>query len=208
MLTTFRIGLPGVPFPGPAAHAIREVGHPVQHGMNLGHDVLAVNEDRGAARCTQRYVQYGSVLRDVDLLAPEHVVDAGAQTALLGETDEQWQRLISDPVLRIVEIDARGLCGQPFAASLIVREQLAEMHVAHLPMMVFECLPGRLLGESSIAGSRCGVDAHGMFPADFRDLMPHDGPRGRAIVGSMPYPTCGSRRRTRRRYCPAASNGG
>ena len=148
--------LAGVPVPGAAAHAIREVRHPVEHGMNLGHDVLAVDQDRRAARRAQRHVEHGSFLRDVDLLAAEHGVDAGAQAAVLREADEQRHRLVGDPVLRIIEIDARGLQRQPFAASRIAREQLAEMHGADVPMVLFERLPGRLLGESS--GARSGSD--------------------------------------------------
>ena len=130
MLTTLRIGLPVCPCPCAAAHAIGEVRHPVEHGMNLGHDVLAVDQDRRAARCAQRHVEHGSLLRDVDLLAAEHGVDAGAQAAVLREADEQRHRFVGDAVLRVVEIDARGFGRQPFAAFRIAREQLAEMHRA------------------------------------------------------------------------------
>ena len=42
--------LAGVAFPVAAAHAVREVGHPVEHRMDLWHNVLAVNHDRRAAR--------------------------------------------------------------------------------------------------------------------------------------------------------------
>ena len=155
--------LAGVALPCAAAHASREVRHPVEHRMNVGHDVLAVDQDRRAARCTQRHVEHGSVLRDVDLLATEHGVDAGAQAGLLGEADEQRQRLISDPVLRIVEIDAGGLDRQPFTAAGIAREQLAEVNGADFAMVLFERLPGRPLGDSS------GADGHGMPSADGRD---------------------------------------
>ncbi len=138
-----------VSVPCPAADAIRKVRHPVEHGMNAGHDVLAVDQDRRAARRAQRDVEHGTFLRDVDLLAAEHGVDARAQAALLGEADEQRQCLVGDPVLRVVEIDACGLRGQPFAASRIAREQLAEMHVADFPMVIFESLPGGSLRNSS-----------------------------------------------------------
>ena len=77
--------LAGVALPCAAAHAVGEVGHPVEHGVDLGHDVLAVDDDRRAARCAQRHVQHGAVLGDVDLLAREHGVDALAQAGLLGE---------------------------------------------------------------------------------------------------------------------------
>ena len=109
MLTMLRIGLPVCPFQAPLRTRLREVGHPVEHGVHVGHDVLAVDHDRRAARRAQRDVEHGAILRDVDLLAAEHGVDAGAQAAVLGQADEQRQRLVGDPVLRIVEIDARGL---------------------------------------------------------------------------------------------------
>ena len=79
-------------------------------------------------------------------------------------------RLVGDPVLRIIEIDARGLRRQPFAASRIAREQLAEMHGADVPMVLFERLPGRLLGESSAL-----ADGHRDAPADPAIVTPHDG---------------------------------
>ena len=91
----------------------------------------------------------GTFLRDVDLLAVEHAIDARAQTGLLGEADEQWQRLVSDPVLRVVQIDACRLRGQPFTASRIAREQFTEMYVTDFAMVLFESLPGGSLRNSS-----------------------------------------------------------
>ena len=157
MLTTLRIGLPVWPVHAPPRTRFGEVRHPVEHRMNLGHDVLAVDQDRRAARRAQRHVEHGSLLRDVDLLAAEHGVDAGAQAALFREADEQRQRLISDPVLRVVEIDARGLSRQPFAASGVAREQVAEMEGVDVAKVLFESLPCRLLGESASG------DCHGRF---------------------------------------------
>ena len=77
MLTTLRIRLPVWPFHVAAADAIRKVRHPVEHGMNPGHDVLAVDQDRRAARRAQRHVEHGPFLRDVDLLAAEHARRCG-----------------------------------------------------------------------------------------------------------------------------------
>ena len=99
-----------------------------------------------AGRCGGR-----PFLRDIDLLAAEHGVDARAQAGLLGEADEQRQCLIGDPVLRVVEIDARGFRRQPFAASRIAREQLTEMYVTDVAMVLFEGLPGWSLRNSSRA---------------------------------------------------------
>src|SRR4029450_2917475 len=88
MLTTWRMRLPVCPFQAPLrtrfeksaiasstagtsgtaflAAAVREVGHGVEHGVNVGHDVLAVHEDRRAARCAQRDMQDGAVFGHVD----------------------------------------------------------------------------------------------------------------------------------------------
>ena len=77
--------LAGVALPVAAAHSVGEVGHLVEHRVNLGHDVLAVDYDRRAARRAQRDVQHGAVFGDVDLVAAEHRVDALAQPALLGQ---------------------------------------------------------------------------------------------------------------------------
>ena len=65
----------GVAFPLAAADAVGEVGHLVEHGMNLRHDVLAVDDDGCASRRTQRHVQDGAIFRDVDFLASKHRVD-------------------------------------------------------------------------------------------------------------------------------------
>ena len=48
-------------------------------------DVDAVDDDAASARRTQRGVQHGAVLGDVDLLAGEHRVDPLRQPGLLGE---------------------------------------------------------------------------------------------------------------------------
>ena len=85
MLMTLRMRLPVWPVQAPRAHAVGEGRHLVEHGVDLGHDVLAVDDDRRALRRAQRHVQDGAVLGDVDLLAAEHRVDARAQAGLLGE---------------------------------------------------------------------------------------------------------------------------
>ena len=45
-LTTLRMRLPVWPRPRAAADALRERGHPVEDGVDLGHDVDAVHADR------------------------------------------------------------------------------------------------------------------------------------------------------------------
>ena len=74
--------LAGVALPLAAADAVGEVGHLVEHGMHLRHDVLAVHDDRCASRRAQGDVQDGAVLGDVDLVTAEHGVDPRAQPAI------------------------------------------------------------------------------------------------------------------------------
>ena len=75
----------GVSFPVAAADLGGEARHPLEHGVHLGHDVLAVDQDRLALGRAQGDVQDGAVLGDVDLLAAKHRVDAVAQARFLGE---------------------------------------------------------------------------------------------------------------------------
>ena len=43
--------LAGMAFPGAAAHAVCEVRHLIENGMNLGHDILPVDDDGRAFGC-------------------------------------------------------------------------------------------------------------------------------------------------------------
>ena len=116
ILITLRMRLPVWPFQSPLRSAVGEGRHLVQHGMDLGHDILAVDDDGGAARRAQGDVKHRALLGDVDLLAAEHGVDALAQARLLGELEQQRQGLVGDAVLGIVEIDSGGLDREPLAA--------------------------------------------------------------------------------------------
>ena len=87
-------------------------------------------------------MQHGPVLGDVDLLAPEHGVDARAQAGLLGELEEERQRLVGDAVLRVVEVDARRLRGEALAALRVVGEEIPQMQVADLLVVALQILPG------------------------------------------------------------------
>ena len=100
MLTTLRIRFPVWPSIA-AADAVREVGHLVEHGMDLRHDVLAVDDDRAPVGRAQGDVQDGPLLGDVDLLAAEHGVDARREARLLGQI-EQAESSVSS-VMRFLE---------------------------------------------------------------------------------------------------------
>ena len=114
--------LAGVALPLTAADPIGEVGHLVEHGVDLRHHVLAVDDDGYPFRRTQCHVQDGAIFGDVDFLAAKHRVDPGAQPGSFGELDEQLERLVVDAILRVVEVDAGGVRGHPLAARGIVGE--------------------------------------------------------------------------------------
>ena len=125
MLTTLLIRFPVCPFHSPLRTRSAKAAILSSTACTSRHDVLAVDHDRGPFRGAQGHVQHGAVLGDVDLLAAEHGVDPRAQTALVGQLQQQLERLVGDAVLRVIEIDARGLGGHAFAALGIVGEQLA-----------------------------------------------------------------------------------
>ena len=86
--------------PCAAAHPLGKVRHLVEHGVDVGHDIVAVVNDGRAARRAQRYVQHRAVLRDVDLVAAEHRVDPLAQPGLVASASNN--RNVSS-VIRFLE---------------------------------------------------------------------------------------------------------
>ena len=56
----------------------------------------------------------------------------------LSELQQKLQRLISDPVLGIVEIDAGRFDGQSLAASMIVPKKLPQMGAFQFLMVLLE----------------------------------------------------------------------
>ncbi len=115
--------------------------------MDLGDDVLAVHDDGLPLGGAESHMQDGPLLRDVDLLAPEHGLDAGPQAGFLRQLQKEPERLVGDPVLRIVQVDADGLSRQALPALRIGGEELPKMRLPHFPVMGFEGLPGREFRE-------------------------------------------------------------
>ncbi len=92
MLTMLRMRLPVWPVHAPLRTRSHEGRHAVEHRVHVRHDVVAIDDDRCAARRAQRHVQHRAVLGDVDLLAAEHGVDAlRAGPASLGQLQQQPQ---------------------------------------------------------------------------------------------------------------------
>src|SRR5262249_48873307 len=88
-------------------------------------------------------VQDGPILRHVDLVSPEHGLDALAQAALHGQSTEQRDGLVGDPILGVVEVDPDRLRGQALATARVVGEQRAKVTPLDLLLVILE-LPPRL----------------------------------------------------------------
>ncbi len=135
--------LAAVALPGAGADLVREGGHAVEHGVHLGDDVLAVDDDRLASRGAERHMQDGPVLAHVDLLAGEHGVTLRLEVLRARERREQPDGLVVDAVLRIVEKEPGRIEGEAFGAPGIGGEKVAQPLVLHAPVVGLERLPPR-----------------------------------------------------------------
>jgi hypothetical protein len=133
--------LAGIACPFAATDPVGEVGHAVEHGMDLRHDIPAVDPNRGAGRGAQRGVQHGAVFRDIDLLTGKHVGDPLLEAGFPCEPHQKLDGLVRNQVLRVIQLDAHGRCGQALAARGILGEELAEVRLPNSLVMRPEGLP-------------------------------------------------------------------
>jgi hypothetical protein len=85
------------------AYARGKFRHRVEHLVNIGDHVGAVNLDAGAARGPESDMKHGAAFRDVDLLTGEHVVASVRHAAFLGKPQQQAHRFGIDTVLGIIQ---------------------------------------------------------------------------------------------------------
>ena len=182
------------------ANGIAERRHAVEHLVHLGHHVDSVDHQRAPTGHPQGDVQYGAVLGRVDVVAAEHRLCPLGQPACLRQLRQQRDRLVGDPVLRVVHVEAGGLERHPRAPAGIGGEQLAQVAAADLAMVGIERLPGGLAAKRH---ERCWRHRRGA-PLRRPPATPVRGPGGlRSARRSRPRR--GGRRSTgRRRNGPAA----
>jgi len=142
----------GVARPLAAPDSVGELGHLVEHRVDLRHDVLAVHHDGCVTRRAQSHVQHGAVFRDVESLTAEHSVDPRLQAGLLRQFQQESQGSGGDAVLRVIEIQSNRFGRQALAAFGIVGEERAEMQVSDLLIVAFQRLPCRARREKRDAG--------------------------------------------------------
>ena len=88
-------------------------------------------------------MQHRAILRDIDRVAAKHRLDALAQSGLLGELDQQPQRLVGDAVLGVVEIDPGALDREALPALGIIREELPQMQALSPLVVLLQRFPSR-----------------------------------------------------------------
>ena len=85
--------LPGGADPRSVADAVGQVAHPVQHGVHVGHHVLAVDGQLLGLGHAQRHVQHGPVLGGVDVHTREHGVAPGLDAGRPGQIEQEREGL-------------------------------------------------------------------------------------------------------------------
>ena len=146
MLMTVADAFSRVALPLAGAYTVAELRHPLEYGVHLGNDIHAVHDDGGPFWCAQGDVQHRAILRDVDLLSPEHGVDTRAQPGFFSQLHQEAQGLVGDPVFRVIEVNPRRFQRQSLAALRILRKKRAQVYVPDLLVVGFEGLPGRARG--------------------------------------------------------------
>ena len=131
----------GVPLPRAAPHAIGEIGHLVQHGVDLRHDVLAIHDDGCSSGRAKGYMQDRAVFRNVDFVAAEHGLDAPAESAVLRQPEEQFQGLPGYAIFRVIQVQADRFDRHALAAGGILRKKLAQMQLTDLLIVTCKALP-------------------------------------------------------------------
>ena len=74
--------------------------------VNLLHKVLSINYKRCTSRSAQGYMEHRSIFGDVDFVAPKHSVNPCSQAGFLRQLKQELERLISNAILRVIEVYA------------------------------------------------------------------------------------------------------
>ena len=148
MLMTLRMRLPVWPFHSPLRTRSQKAAILSSTAWTSGTTSLPSTLIDFALGGAQSHVQHRALLRDVDLLAAEHGVDALPQAGLLRQLQQQFQRLVGDAVLGIIEKKADSLGGKTLASLRVVGEQLAEMDFTDLLVVSSQRLPCGTTRES------------------------------------------------------------
>lgn len=100
-----RDGLSRVSFPFTGPDTLADGFHLVQNLVDLGHHVLAVDQDRSVGAVPKSHVQDGAVFGKVDFFAGKHLGAVFFHAGFFEEGDEVGEDLLGDEVLGVIEQD-------------------------------------------------------------------------------------------------------
>src|SRR5215510_8324050 len=86
-------------------------------------------------------MQDGAVFGDVDPASRKHRCNPPFEAGFLSELEQELERLIGNPILRVIEVNAHGRGSETFATTRVIREQLAQMQLLNLLIVRFEGFP-------------------------------------------------------------------
>ncbi len=157
---------PGVTLPLAGPDLVRAARHAVEHLVDVAHDVLPVDDQRGTRGHAQCDVQRRAILCLVDPLAPEHRIAALGDAGLLGQTSEEPHGIARDPVLRVVEVEPLRLGRESCSARRVRGKEVAEVETLHLARVRIERLPRGALAQSR-GSARPAHDVPGLVLSAF-----------------------------------------
>src|SRR5271157_6085863 len=164
----------GVAQPSAASDAIREVRHFIQHGVDFRHDVHSVNNDRCSLGSPQSNVKHGAILCDIDLVPAEHGFNPVSKSRFFTQLDQELQRLVRNPILRIIQEKPGGLRRQALATPGVIREKLSEVQLFDFDVVRLQSFPCCTLSERyNVLAARdwCGARWHTRVPLAYLPLF-------------------------------------
>ena len=99
-------------------------------------------------------MQDGALFGEVNFISAKHGVDVRPQPRFLGQAEQELDGFVGDAILRVIEEEAGGLDGHPYAALGVVGKELSQMCAANVLVMGLERLPSAPLGQFGNSGAQ------------------------------------------------------
>ena len=128
----------------PERTPLGEILDAAEHLVDVGHDILAVNDHRRVGAVTQRRMQHRTLLGGVDHGAGEHGIAPLGHARRLGELDQQTEGVGVEAVLREVEQHVVEAHAEAVEATGVFGEQLAHRAIGQLGLLGFQTLEDRI----------------------------------------------------------------
>ena len=134
---------PRVALPCTAPHLVSKVRHLIEHSVYQGNHVFAIDDDGRRARGAEGHVQYSAIFGDIDSVTSKHRVDSRTQATLLGKSHQEFESLVGDAILRVIEEHTGCLDRQAFATFWIIAEELPQMDILDFLLVSLQVMPHR-----------------------------------------------------------------